>query len=115
MNMRFILVLMLLSACDDFDPRSLLQAPRVVGVVAEPPAAEQTIEEAPVDEHMDEPNVDPVEELSIEEPVEEPVEEPMEEAETTTEEAPRVDKRSLALTEDDDEVPLAKIARYYES
>ena len=40
MNMRFILVLMLLSACDDFDPRSLLQAPRVVGVVAEPPAAQ---------------------------------------------------------------------------
>ena len=31
---------MLLSACDDFDPRSLLQAPRVVGVVAEPPAAQ---------------------------------------------------------------------------
>ena len=40
MNMRFILALMLLSACDDFDPRSLLQAPRVVGVVAEPPAAQ---------------------------------------------------------------------------
>jgi hypothetical protein len=38
--MRIITLLVIVSnlvACSDFDPRSLLQAPRVIGVVAEPP------------------------------------------------------------------------------
>ncbi|MEE2755449.1 MAG: hypothetical protein VYA30_02255 [Myxococcota bacterium] len=38
MRIKLSIVLLLGLGCNDFDPRSLLQAPRVVGVVADPPA-----------------------------------------------------------------------------